>query len=849
MPGKIRWGGWFWLCLVVTLVITVLVGVAAAGRVGGFSQPRESVQTPPRTNQRQSTPPHQHQPSRQPNQTQIFINHAANVDIEPAEYTVKVAAGRLLVTANMLISTDTTTLVENPVTGLALSEVILDGQPGGLIIHQGRPYLEINPGRHVVRLTGTIALERVGNEWIAAWTPKLPGVLVLERGINITDAVPVASGWSLSGREVRLSTRPGLMRDADGIWTVSVHGDFIIGAGTTEAKIDLQFESFGMPGETFVLHLPPGFYSTEVEGAGEDVLAESAVVVLRPGGNSGKMTIFASGTFAGDEVDLSGMGLAGVGRANSTITYRAAEGVELKLQSFAGLTGGGSEYRVVREEYQLRLLANQSETTEMMETVISNAQLLSVCLKSGELNHNLTLTLEGKTPQYLKVQLPPETELRTVAVDGIPVKPSSAADGVRIPLSANARIATITYRETIAAAEMWNNYKFSAPRPELPVREYNWEVWLPDNTMLVWHGGPWRPKTANTPLAILERIDVVLPPILWNLCRVIYYLAVALVAALSAACGIGLLSFIGYRIVRWGRKFQAKHSTSGNGLEIFTALGILIAFFVGMFFRSATIGIVCVMVVYAIHVISKMHKKTSAPVPPPLPTLPESSPAWVTPPARPTPGVRRGVGMWIVVILLCCVIIIAMFIALGPQIKNMFTNAVDSSSQDDAKAGLSQMMYGGSYHQPRQREVAPPSAPAELPTPATRAPETELVLETPDVPMTSTDRRHGNVSLKLDFSVEGRKYGFGRQLRHGDSELVLQTIGYRTWAGCVVFVVVLSGLLSHKRRSWWLAILIVAVVLAHFIPGVFWGSVAGMFLARIIPVLGNRLRRIRQWRK
>ena len=48
------------------------------------------------------------------------------------------------------------------------------------------------------------------------------------------------------------------------------------------------------------------------------------------------------------------------------------------------------------------------------------------------------------------------------------------------------------------------------------------------------------------------------------------------------------------------------------------------------------------------------------------------------------------------VAVVVAIIVIAVFVALGPQIKNMFTNAVDSSATDDAKAGLSAMMYGGS---------------------------------------------------------------------------------------------------------------------------------------------------------
>jgi len=45
------------------------------------------------------------------------------------------------------------------------------------------------------------------------------------------------------------------------------------------------------------------------------------------------------------------------------------------------------------------------------------------------------------------------------------------------------------------------------------------------------------------------------------------------------------------------------------------------------------------------------------------------------------------------IIGLIAIIVIAVFVALGPSLKNMFTNVVDSSDSHDAQAGLSEMMY------------------------------------------------------------------------------------------------------------------------------------------------------------
>ena len=45
------------------------------------------------------------------------------------------------------------------------------------------------------------------------------------------------------------------------------------------------------------------------------------------------------------------------------------------------------------------------------------------------------------------------------------------------------------------------------------------------------------------------------------------------------------------------------------------------------------------------------------------------------------------------IIGLIAIIVIAVFVALGPQIKNMFANAVDSNSLNDAQGGISAGMY------------------------------------------------------------------------------------------------------------------------------------------------------------
>ncbi len=56
---------------------------------------------------------------------------------------------------------------------------------------------------------------------------------------------------------------------------------------------------------------------------------------------------------------------------------------------------------------------------------------------------------------------------------------------------------------------------------------------------------------------------------------------------------------------------------------------------------------------------------------------------------------ERGQGMveYGLIIGLIAIIVIAVFVALGPQIKNMFTNAVDQQALDDTRAFLSEKLY------------------------------------------------------------------------------------------------------------------------------------------------------------
>ena len=45
------------------------------------------------------------------------------------------------------------------------------------------------------------------------------------------------------------------------------------------------------------------------------------------------------------------------------------------------------------------------------------------------------------------------------------------------------------------------------------------------------------------------------------------------------------------------------------------------------------------------------------------------------------------------IIGLIAIIVIAVFVALGPQLKQMFANTVDANSLNDAQAGISQIAY------------------------------------------------------------------------------------------------------------------------------------------------------------
>lgn len=56
---------------------------------------------------------------------------------------------------------------------------------------------------------------------------------------------------------------------------------------------------------------------------------------------------------------------------------------------------------------------------------------------------------------------------------------------------------------------------------------------------------------------------------------------------------------------------------------------------------------------------------------------------------------ERGQGMveYGLIIGLIAIIVIAVFVALGPQIKNMFSNAVSGQETDNNKAALSATIY------------------------------------------------------------------------------------------------------------------------------------------------------------
>ena len=56
---------------------------------------------------------------------------------------------------------------------------------------------------------------------------------------------------------------------------------------------------------------------------------------------------------------------------------------------------------------------------------------------------------------------------------------------------------------------------------------------------------------------------------------------------------------------------------------------------------------------------------------------------------------ERGQGMveYGLIIGLIAIIVIAVFVALGPQIKNMFANTVSGQQVDDSRAALSEIIH------------------------------------------------------------------------------------------------------------------------------------------------------------
>lgn len=204
------------------------------------------------------------------------------------------------------------------------------------------------------------------------------------------------------------------------------------------------------------------------------------------------------------------------------------------------------------------------------------------------------------------------------------------------------------------------------------------------------------------------------------------------------------------------------------------------------------------------------------------------------------------------IMVLCMIIFVSFFVALGPQVKNMFSNAVSGQETNNNKAALSATIYGG--YGAHEARPASPAASADAEENIARELATQGFGVTrqqpaapvaPPAPATVTNRRRGSVSIAVAFTPEGTPHQFGRSDLESGGNLQLALLGKKTRYFLLLLWLALTAGLMRAVRIRAIPLFLLGAVLDSLLPGIFAATVFGILLMLIARRLNlpARLRR------
>ncbi|MDH3474591.1 MAG: hypothetical protein OEM59_12940, partial [Rhodospirillales bacterium] len=138
--------------------------------------------------------------------------------------------------------------------------------------------------------------------------------------------------------------------------------------------------------------------------------------------------------------------------------------------------------------FKLALKITRHKEIDVQVAAIERAAYSSLFTRDGLAVTTARLTVRNSRRQFLRLALPPESQVWSVFVDGKPEKPAYASDGangsgeavlVKMINSAEGFPVDIVYATPVAALDHLGTLESRLPRPDMVVTHTRWDVFLP----------------------------------------------------------------------------------------------------------------------------------------------------------------------------------------------------------------------------------------------------------------------------------------------------------------------------------------------------------------------------------
>ncbi|NQZ57620.1 MAG: hypothetical protein HRT88_09180, partial [Lentisphaeraceae bacterium] len=140
-------------------------------------------------------------------------------------------------------------------------------------------------------------------------------------------------------------------------------------------------------------------------------------------------------------------------------------------------------YRILNSTWDCALDFIRHTNAEVLEASVSKVDIKSMVARDGRQLHIVTLNISGGTKNFLKMQLPENSQLCSVFSSGEALEISRQQEFYHIPLNqslpgSSTRRLQILYIQDKKEFS-WSKAQFEGPRFDLPLREINWKLYVP----------------------------------------------------------------------------------------------------------------------------------------------------------------------------------------------------------------------------------------------------------------------------------------------------------------------------------------------------------------------------------